>query len=216
MEKEYITINRKAYDEFAKQHNERINNLSKTELSDEYWKELIFKELLTSDKINKVLEIGPGTGRILRIFSELNCETTAVDLSEEMIKYAKKQSPNTNFIKDNILDIEFPDNTYDAIFMGAVIHNFPTEDAKKLLSLVYKWLNKTGKILIYTTVHETSEEGYSEKKDYKGNIVRYRKKYTKEELKNMIEEFGFKITYELYTTEPDRDKKWMTFIIEKK
>ena len=55
---------------------------------------------------NHVLEIDPGTGRLLRILSEdLNCETTAVELSEEMIKYAKLRLPNTKYILGNILDV---------------------------------------------------------------------------------------------------------------
>lgn len=215
MEKEYIKINRKAYDEFAKQHIERHNNLSKYDLTDDDWKKLLTDKLLTPDKINNVLEIGPGTGRILKILEELKCETVAVELSEEMIKYAKTKSPKTFFIQDNIFNVEFSNNVYDAIFMGALIHNFPKEDAKKLLDLVYKWIKPDGKILIYTTIHEVSEEGYYEKQDYKGNIIRFRKKYTEPELKNMIEEAGFKIIYKMYTSEPDRNKKWLTFIIKK-
>ena len=215
MEKEYININRKAYNEFAKQHNERHNNLSKYDLTDDDWKKILIEKLLIPNKANKVLEIGPGTGRMLKILEDLNCETIAVELSEEMIKYAKTKSPNTFFIQDNILNVEFSNNTYDAIFMGALIHNFPKEDAKKLLNLVHSWIKPSGKILIYTTIHKVSEEGYYEKQDYKGNIIRFRKKYTEEELKNMIEISGFKIIYKMYTSEPDRNKKWLTFIIEK-
>ena len=216
MEKEYINVNRKAYDKFAKQHIERHNNLSKYDLTDGDWKKLLTDKLLTPNKKNIVLEIGPGTGRLLKIFEELSCETTAVELSEEMLKYAKLKSPNTHFINNNVLDVKFPNNTYDAIFMGALIHNFPKEDAKTLLSLVHDWIKPKGKILIYTTIHAMSEEGYYEKQDYSGNIIRFRKKYTEEELREMIEAANFKIVYKMYTSEPDRNKKWLTFIIEKR
>lgn len=99
--------------------------------------------------------------------------------------------------------------------MGALIHNFPKRDAKELLDLVYNWIKPNGKILVYTTIHKSSEEGYFEKQDYEGNIIRFRKKYTEEELKDMIEDIGFKIVYKMYTSEPDRNKEWLTFIIEK-
>ena len=215
MAREYINVNKKAYDKFAKQHVERHNNLSKYDLTDDDWKKLLIDKLLIPNKINKVLEIGPGTGRLLKIFEELKCKTVAVELSEEMIKYAKVKSPNTFFINDNILDVKFTENTFDAIFMGTLIHNFPKEDAKILLGLVHSWIKPQGRILIYTTIHELSEEGYYEKQDYSGNIIRFRKKYTEEELKNMIEEANFKIDYKMYTSESDRNKKWLTFIIEK-
>ena len=62
--------------------------------------------------------------------------------------------------------------------MVSVIHNFPKEDVKELLFSIHKWLKKDGKILIYTTIHNKSEEGYYEKEDYSGKIVRFRKKFT--------------------------------------
>lgn len=216
MEKEYIQINKKAYNEFANQHADRHNKIGKYDLTDEDWVKLLSEKLLKKNINNNVLEIGPGTGRILKIFEEtLNCRTCAVELSEEMIKYAKIKSPNTLFIEDNILNVKFSENTFDAIFMGALIHNFPKEDAKKLLLLAYKWIKEEGKILIYTTIHDKSEEGYYEKEDYSGNIIRFRKKFTEEELKELVEECNFEIVYKMYTEEPDRNKKWLTYIIKK-
>ena len=156
-----------------------------------------------SDRILKILE------------SRLNCRTCAVELSEEMVKYAKMKSPNTFFIEDNILNIKFSEESFDAIFMGAVIHNFPKEVVKELLFSIHKWLKKDGKILIYTTIHNKSEEGYYEKEDYSGKIVRFRKKFTENELKELLEEFKFKIVFKMYTEEPDRNKKWLTYIVEK-
>lgn len=214
MEKEYINVNKLAYNKFAAQHINRHNKISKYDLTDENWIKLLEEKLLKRSS-NNVLEIGPGTGRILKIFEEkLNCRTCAVELSEEMIKYAKVKSPNTIFIEDNILNVKFSKDSFDAIFMGALIHNFPLEDVKKLLLLVYKWIKEDGKILIYTTIHEKSEEGYFEKEDYDGNIVRFRKKFTENELKELVEECGFEITYKMYTEEPDRNKKWLTYIVK--
>lgn len=212
MEKEYIQVNKKAYNEFATQHNDRHKKIGK-----EDWVKLLSEKLLNKNINNNVLEIGPCTGRILKLLEEkLNCRTCAVELSEEMIKYAKVKSPNTLFIEDNILNVKFSKNIFDAIFMGALIHNFPKEDAKQLLLLTYKWIKEDGKILIYTTIHNRSEEGYYEKEDYNGNIVRFRKKFTEEELKKLVEECNFEIVYKMYTEEPDRNKKWLTYIIKKR
>lgn len=216
MEKDYIRINREAYDKFAIQHNERSSKESKYEVSNSKWKEIIDNNLLIKDTDNNVLEIGPGSGRLLNILdNELHCKTTAVELSKEMIKYAKEKSPNTKFIEGNILDIDFENNSFDAIIMGALIHNFPKEDAIKLLELSKKWLKDNGRIMIYTTIHEKSEEGYYEKEDYNENIVRFRKKYTKEELIDLFNKLNFKIVFTYYNEEKDRNKKWMTYIVEK-
>ena len=119
------------------------------------------------------------------------------------------------YVSGYILNIKFSEESFDAIFMGAVIHNFPKEVVKELLFSIHKWLKKDGKILIYTTIHNKSEEGYYEKEDYSGKIVRFRKKFTENELKELLEEFKFKIVFKMYTEEPDRNKKWLTYIVEK-
>ena len=214
MEKDYIEINRKAYDRFAEQHNKRTISPSKDELSNDEWKNIIINNLII-ERESYILEIGPGTGRLLQILESINCKTIAVELSKEMIKYAKLKSPKTIFIEDNILNVKFPDNTFDSIIMGALIHNFPKEDAIKLLKLAYKWLKYNGKIMLYTTIHEKSEEGYFEKQDYDGNIIRFRKKYTEQELKEMIESNNYVINYQNINFEKDRNKKWITYILQK-
>lgn len=108
MEKEYIKVNKNAYNIFAPQHANRHDKIGKYDLTDDDWTELLKEKLLKKNISNKVLEIGPCTGRILKILeSRLNCRTCAVELSEEMVKYAKMKSPNTFFIEDNILNIKF-------------------------------------------------------------------------------------------------------------
>ena len=84
-----------------------------------------------------------------------------------------------------------------------------------MLQLIRTWLKEDGKTLIYTTIHEKSEEGFYEKQDYEGNIVRFRKKFTEPELKELLEEEGFEITYTMHTSEPDRQKNWLTYIVKK-
>ncbi len=215
MEPEYITVNRKAYDKFADQHAKRHEEVGKYDLTDGQWKKILTENLLKKDTRNLVLEIGPGTGRMLAIFEELNCRTCAIELSSKMIEYAKQRSPRTTFAQVNVLEAKLESNLFDAIFMGAVIHNFPKEDARKLLQLIRTWLKEDGKTLIYTTIHEKSEEGFYEKQDYEGNIVRFRKKFTEPELKELLEEEGFEITYTMHTSEPDRQKNWLTYIVKK-
>lgn len=107
LEKEYIEVNRKAYNDFARQHAERHNESGKYDLSDEEWIKIMREHLFKKEIGNSVLEIGPGTGRMLKILEEdLNCRTCAVELSEEMIRYAKMKSPNTLFIEDNIFNVQ--------------------------------------------------------------------------------------------------------------
>ena len=100
MEKEYIKVNKNAYNIFAPQHANRHDKIGKYDLTDDDWTELLKEKLLKKNISNKVLEIGPGTGRILKIFeSRLNCRTCAVELSEEMVKYEKIFYPHKEAVE---------------------------------------------------------------------------------------------------------------------
>ena len=139
MEKDYIKINKQVYNKLANEYESRtINN--DYEVKDDYWKNL-FCKLIKKENI-QVLEIGPGSGRILKLFDDLGCETTAVDISENMCKIAKKWSPNSNIIKANILDFHFEHDKFDIIYIMAVIHVFTKEDAELLMKKIQKWLKK--------------------------------------------------------------------------
>lgn len=213
-ENDYIKVNKIAYNKAASQYVERSKHWSEYNLTDNDWKEILEKELLNLEHENLVLEIGPGIGRILKLFESLHCRTIGVELSDKMLEIAKENAPNTIFIEGNILEVNFEDESFDAIFIGAVIHNFPKQDAKKLLKLISKWIKPNGKILLYTTIHEKSEEGFYKKEDYNGNIIRFRKKYTESEFKEMLASAGFEICYKKYNTELDRNKKWLTYIVK--
>lgn len=81
------------------------------------------------------------TGRIL-----------AIDNSDEMIKIAKKKfvGKNINFDVNDVMELDFPDNTFSAIFMAYGIRNMPNYD-KCLLNL--KRMLKPGGIIAF---HEYS------------------------------------------------------------
>mgnify|MGYP000552025034 CR=1 FL=1 len=80
MEKEYIKVNKNAYNIFAPQHANRHDKIGKYDLTDGDWTELLKEKLLKKNISNKVLEIGPGTGRILKIL-EPTAFPTAISTS---------------------------------------------------------------------------------------------------------------------------------------
>lgn len=203
----YIEINRKAYDNLANQYEERTH-----EIDDNFWKK-IYDELTITSSTN-VLEIGPGSGRNLGILREYTSNLKAIELSENMSKLIKEKYPTIEIINKNIMDCILPNESQDVILMSAVIHNFPIEDAIKTLKLVGKWLTKDGYLIVSTTVHDTDEEGLLEKSDYRGNISRYRHRYTKESFKNLVETSGYDIYKSVIVKESERVKEWQVLICQ--
>ena len=71
-----------------------------------------------------------------------------------------------------------------------------------------------GTALITTTKHFESSEGYFEKTDYMPTLKRYRKKWTKQELKTLFFDLNFKILHESENID-NKNKTWMNFVIQK-
>lgn len=208
----YILINKNAYDALA---DEYLNRTEKNDylIKDDCWYKIL-EELITKEN-TEVLEVGPGSGRILNIFDQLGCRTTAVELSPKMSEFSKKKSPNTNVITGNILNQYFTDNSFDIIFLMAVIHNFPKKEAIKLLDKIYKWLKINGFLVIITTIHEKEYQGFTLKEDYNKKVTRFRYQYTKKSFDKLLKDSKYNTYKKCIIEEKDRNKTWYNVICKK-
>ena len=145
--KDYVQINKAVYDALAKEYAFRRDNLSEYSESAEYLGGSLLQKVSKRDCLN-VLEIGPGAGQILKYFEDNGCRTIGVELSQEMTHLCRIQSPNSIIINGDIADINFMPEQFDLIYMGALIHLFPVEDATTLLKNVWKWLKYDGFIFV--------------------------------------------------------------------
>ncbi len=210
--KKYLKINQKAYDLVAKEYSNKDLFGGNNYLFYEPWINLIFSEFDLS-KYHKALELGAGAGQFLKVMEENNFETTAIEFSDEMVKYIRLNSPNTNVINKDILKVELK-SKYDLIVAMAFIHCFEPEDLDLILKKVYKWLDNNGFFAICTTIHTKTAEGYFEKKDY-NNILRFRKKWSKNELEEILLKNNFKIIKEFYHSEITKPKSWISYLLKK-
>ena len=207
--KNYIEINKKAYDIVANEYKTKY-------LSDEGANKfyLILKEFVLNKKnkdISKMLEIGPGVGTLLKLFEEQGFRTTAVELSKNMAYLACENSGNSVIINGNILDIDFMPKQFDFILAMAVIHNFPEEDLIKLLSNIKTWLQDDGYFILDTTNNKVTETGFFEKEDYNNNVVRYRRKWKKEDLELFMQNQGLYIEDSIVYKDPVSNKEWLIY-----
>lgn len=211
--KDYITINRICYDELAKQYEKRVETSSPYEESPEKLGNFALSHLsLNCSRKYLVAEIGPGAGKMLRYFESHDCRTVGIELSEEMTKIAQKVSPESMIINDDVFNVNFIEEQFDLVYMGAIIHLFSKDDALELLLKVKRWIKKDGFMFINTTCCKKSEEGIFTKIDYSGEIKRFRRDWIEEEFFTFVNEAGFDIVDVMYTNEVDRDKKWVAYI----
>ncbi|HJZ18724.1 MAG TPA: class I SAM-dependent methyltransferase, partial [Candidatus Nanoarchaeia archaeon] len=136
----------------------------------------------------------------------------AIDISRKIIEVAKRISSNTLYIEDDFLNHDFGNLTFDGIFSKAFVHLFPKTDAVKVLRKMRNLISERGIVFIGTTIHDFSEEGYTEKSDY-DNTVRFRRKWTRDELFDAVLNEEFKIFSEQENFESG--KHWYGLILEK-
>jgi ubiquinone/menaquinone biosynthesis C-methylase UbiE len=212
---DYIDINRLAYEALSDDYSRRAIIRSKFEEAPENLARAAFSACNTTTTTKIALEIGPGSGDIIQLFSKWNAITLAVELASKVIETSRQRSPATIFIQDNILNVHFIENQFDIIYAGAVIHLFPKDDAIKLLSLFYSWLKPKGAFFVNTTMSETPSEGLEVKADYSKSVTRFRKRWTEAELVTAVRNAGFEIINTLYTDEQDRSKHWIALVCTK-
>jgi len=112
----------------------------------------VFNKILKfyKDKTIKVLEIGCGLGRWYMILRNnfKNLEYYGIDISEEMIKVAKRLTKYERFYVMSASKLEFPDNYFDVVFSITVLHHIPFKEKEKAIKEMIRVTKKGGYIII--------------------------------------------------------------------
>jgi SAM-dependent methyltransferase len=94
-----------------------------------------------------VLEIGSGAGvRSTRILAERG-RLTGVDISIEQVKRARERAPEARFVHGDVMSVEFPPETFDAVVSFYVLNNLPREELGPLFARIRHWLRPGGWLL---------------------------------------------------------------------
>jgi SAM-dependent methyltransferase len=94
-----------------------------------------------------VLELGSGAGvRSTRILAERG-RLTGVDLSAEQVRRARSRIPAARFVHGDLMTVELPAESFDAVVSFYVLNNLPREELGPLLHRVVAWLRPGGYFL---------------------------------------------------------------------
>lgn len=128
-------------------------------LSDEDWdhNEHYHRYLMerVPEQCRHVLEIGCGTGKFSRLLAERAERVLAIDLSPQMIRFAKERSklyPNIDFVTADAMTYHLPDNHFDCIASLTTIHHLPIES---ILRKIRKAL-KPGGVFVCLDLYQRS------------------------------------------------------------
>src|SRR3990172_1783063 len=95
-------------------------------------------------KHSKVLDLGCGMGKDVKLFGDLGFEAVGVDGSSGMIAEAKKRYPKQRFLIMDVRNLEFPDGNFNLVWSWSVLTHLEIEDKKRSLSQAHKVLKKSG------------------------------------------------------------------------
>ncbi len=161
-------------------------------------------------KGKKVLDAGCGGGRDVEYFKEEGLSVLGIDISEEMIKEAKKRVSGARFEVMDFSDIKLKDSTVDGVWCMAGFLHTPRDEIVKVLKEFFRVLKKEG--VVYVAVREGVGEKEIRKEKY-GNEPRTYVYFSKEELVGYLEEAGFSIVEA--EVNDDGGKKWVEIFGEK-
>jgi ubiquinone/menaquinone biosynthesis C-methylase UbiE len=117
-------------------------------------------------KNNKILDVACGTGIHADLLQKQGFDIIGLDISEDMLKEAKKKNSKVKFIKGDMKKLDLNEK-FGAIicFFNSILYNKDKKEMKKTLTNFYNHLEKTG-ILIFDAVDKSIGIN-SKKEEYK-------------------------------------------------
>jgi SAM-dependent methyltransferase len=162
----------------------------------------------------RVLDVGFGSGRDLLHFIQRGLDVEGIELTQAFID-ALRPKVAVPLHKMDMRELSFGDSTFDGIWCCASLLHLLRVDALRTLQGFARVLRMNGSLGL------TLKEGYGEEWDTRkssslANIPRYFSYYTIEEISDILNEAGFKVTYtDRQRNARQRSHPWLNIICVK-
>lgn len=117
-----------------------------------FWRSLDFIKQYVQDR-DSILDFGCGNGRLIELFNDKNVNYKGVDISGELIDFAKKQYPKSanSFLKilPNEISLPFNDENFNSVYSIATFHHLPGRSHRLAMAReLYRVTKKEGWIVV--------------------------------------------------------------------
>ena len=137
----------------------------------------------------EILELGCGSGvPTTRQLAE-KLAVTGVDISAKQVELAQKQVPTAKFIHSDMMQLDFPDGSFDAVAAFYSMIHVPRQEQAELLGKIRSWLRPGG--LLVATMGAHSTEAYLTD-DFLGRPM-YWSNFDSETNRRLVREAGLRI-----------------------
>ena len=168
-------VNNEYYTDAARASDEYFREIEERRYTTHYHLAELFQSLAGST--GTLLEVGCGIGVDSVQLAKCGFDVTAVDLTENALEVArenaKRAGVNIDFRLGNAEGLDFPADTFDAVYSFGVLHHTP--DIEKAVSEVHRVLKPGGTayVMLYArdsvvnAVHKTFRLPYESPRDHK-------------------------------------------------
>lgn len=167
------------------------------------------KDFFQTLPTGKVLEIGSGHGGDAKLliakYGIVNY--VGVDVSEGLLKIAKKENPGGTFLHQSVYELDFPDNSFDGFWVSAVLVHIPKNRLQEALSNLRK-VTKTGGLGFISVM-----EGRIDMEESRPG--RFFSLWQKDEFENELKKAGFEIVNTSRYEPGVSQSPWLGFIVKK-
>jgi len=119
-----------------------------------FWEFQILLSNLGKIKNSKIVDIACGGGRISVPLAKKGAKVTGVDITQEMLDFAKKNaqknhcSNNLSLVNASAWDTKLPQNYFDKVLLLGILEHLPDKFKNKTIKEAYRLCKKNAKIFI--------------------------------------------------------------------
>lgn len=139
----------------------------------------------------KIIDIGCGSGRDAKIFSERGFDVTGIDFCPSLIEIARSHAPLAQFHLMDIEKMDFPVNAFNGAWAACSLLHITKDALPAVLEKIHAMLKKDA--YFYLTFKKGNLETVEQDVRYKGNVRKFWAYYQEHELKELLQLAEFKI-----------------------
>jgi len=139
----------------------------------------------------KILDLGCGSGRDAKIFSELGADILGIDFSSNLIEIAKSHALAATFELMDIEDLNLPEGVYDGVWSICSLGHIAKNKLPNVLNKIYSLLNKNG--YFYLALKKGKGEILEKDTRYNGEHKKFWSYFEEDEIKHYLKAANFDV-----------------------
>ena len=169
-----------------------------------------FLDVVQAEGKRKLLDVGAGPGVHATFFRKNGVTVTCVDFSSEMIKRCREKGLTA--FEMNFLNLDFPENSFDAVFaMNSLLH-VPRNDLAAALESIKRLLPPAG-LFYWGQYGGKDHEGVWESDHYEPK--RFFSFLTDKDIERTAREFFRVISFKQIEVEDEREISFQSLLLSK-